>query len=90
MCWVHRFEFLAFKSDVGHWRKTDKNLVGVSLRSIITNVVTQVSTRWVYRSLNSHVLKGLIRIVLLQVIILLYLLDSGEQTSKMILLTNGM
>lgn len=59
------FEFLAFKSDVGHWRKTDKNLVGVSLRSIITNVVTQV-------------------------IILLYLLDSGEQTSKMILLTNGM
>jgi len=37
-----RFEFLAFKSDVGHWRKTDKNLVGVSLRSIITNVVTQV------------------------------------------------
>jgi hypothetical protein len=25
-----------------------------------------------------------------QVVILLYLLDSGEQTSKMILLTNGM
>jgi len=42
---VDRFEFLAFKSDVGHWRKTDKNLVGVSLRSIITNVVTQVRLR---------------------------------------------
>jgi hypothetical protein len=41
---MDRFEFLAFKSDVGHWRKTDKNLVGVSLRSIITNVVTQVSS----------------------------------------------
>lgn len=36
------FEFLAFSSDVKHWRKKDKDLVGVSLRSIITNVVIQV------------------------------------------------
>jgi hypothetical protein len=37
------FEFLAFSSDVQHWRKKDKDLVGVSLRTILTNVFVQVS-----------------------------------------------
>lgn len=34
------FELLAFKSDVGHWRKKKDN-VGVSVRSILSNVVMQ-------------------------------------------------
>jgi hypothetical protein len=34
------FELLAFKSDVGHWRKKKDN-VGVSFRTILFNVVTQ-------------------------------------------------
>lgn len=34
------FELLAFKSDVGHWRKKKDN-VGVSVRTILTNVVMQ-------------------------------------------------
>ncbi|KAG8218967.1 cleft lip and palate transmembrane protein 1-domain-containing protein [Butyriboletus roseoflavus] len=34
------FEMLAFKSDVSHWRQ-QKELVGVSLRTIITNVFVQ-------------------------------------------------
>jgi hypothetical protein len=56
------FEFLAFSSDVKHWRQKDKdgNLVGVSVRTIITNCVVQL-------------------------IILLYLHDSSEETSWMIL-----
>jgi hypothetical protein len=62
---VHRFEFLAFSSDVSHWRKKDRDLVGVSLRSIVTNVVVQL-------------------------IILLYLHDSAEETSFMILASQGM
>jgi hypothetical protein len=50
------FEFLAFTSDVSHWRKKDKDLVGVSLRTILTNCVVQLiimlylqdsSTEWV-------------------------------------------
>jgi hypothetical protein len=36
------FEFLAFSSDVQHWRKKDKSLVGVSLRTILTNCFVQV------------------------------------------------
>ncbi|KAJ9125361.1 hypothetical protein QFC22_000321 [Naganishia vaughanmartiniae] len=59
------FEFLAFSSDVSHWRKKDRDLVGVSLRSIVTNVVVQL-------------------------IILLYLHDSAEETSFMILASQGM
>ncbi|EJD01145.1 cleft lip and palate transmembrane 1 [Fomitiporia mediterranea MF3/22] len=35
------FEMLAFKSDVSHWRKR-KELVGVSVRTIITNVFVQL------------------------------------------------
>jgi hypothetical protein len=35
------FEMLAFKSDVSHWRHK-KEMVGVSLRTIITNVVVQI------------------------------------------------
>lgn len=35
------FELLAFKSDVGHWRKKKDN-VGVSVRTILTNVVMQL------------------------------------------------
>jgi hypothetical protein len=35
------FEMLAFSSDVSHWRKKDE-LVGVSLRTIITNVFVQL------------------------------------------------
>ncbi|EKM59833.1 uncharacterized protein PHACADRAFT_250566 [Phanerochaete carnosa HHB-10118-sp] len=35
------FEFLAFSSDVAHWRKK-KELVGVSVRKIATNVVVQI------------------------------------------------
>ena len=35
------FEFLAFKNDVSHWR-TQKSQVGVSLRTIVTNVVVQL------------------------------------------------
>ena len=34
------FELLAFKSDVGHWRKKKDN-VGVSVRTILTNVFMQ-------------------------------------------------
>ncbi|BEJ13292.1 hypothetical protein CspHIS471_0304660 [Cutaneotrichosporon sp. HIS471] len=60
------FEFLAFSSDVAHWRKKGKesNLVGVSLRTILTNVFVQL-------------------------VILLYLHDSSEETSLMILFTQG-
>jgi len=58
------FEFLAFSSDIGHWRKKDKDLVGVSLRTILTNVFVQL-------------------------VILLYLHDSSEQTSFMILFGQG-
>ncbi|KAI0346771.1 cleft lip and palate associated transmembrane protein [Trametopsis cervina] len=35
------FEFLAFSSDVSHWRKKEE-LVGVSVRTIVTNVVVQL------------------------------------------------
>ncbi|PIL36949.1 hypothetical protein GSI_00641 [Ganoderma sinense ZZ0214-1] len=35
------FEFLAFSSDVSHWRQKQE-LVGVSVRSIVTNVVVQL------------------------------------------------
>ncbi|KAK0526437.1 hypothetical protein OC835_005283 [Tilletia horrida] len=35
------FELLAFSSDIGDWRKRD-NLAGISLGSIMTNVVTQI------------------------------------------------
>lgn len=34
------FEILAFKSDVTHWRQ-QKELVGVSVRTIVTNVIVQ-------------------------------------------------
>jgi hypothetical protein len=39
------FEFLAFSSDVSHWRKKDKDqdMTGISLRTIISNCVVQVS-----------------------------------------------
>jgi hypothetical protein len=61
------FEFLAFSSDVSHWRKKDKNqdLVGVSLNTILTNCFVQL-------------------------VILLYLQDSSEETSFMILFGQGM
>lgn len=59
------FEMLAFKSDVSHWRKKDKDLVGVSLNTILTNCFVQL-------------------------VILLYLQDSSEETSMMILFTQGM
>ena len=59
------FEFLAFSSDVMHWRKKDKDLVGVSLNTILTNCVVQL-------------------------VILLYLQDSSEETSFMILFGQGM
>ena len=59
------FEFLAFSSDIGHWRKKDKDLVGVSLNTILTNCFVQL-------------------------VILLYLQDSSEETSFMILFTQGM
>ena len=59
------FEFLAFSSDVSHWRKKDKDLVGVSLNTILTNCFVQL-------------------------IILLYLHDSSEETSFMILFGQGM
>lgn len=59
------FEFLAFSSDVSHWRKKDRDLVGVSLRTILTNCFVQL-------------------------VILLYLQDSSEETSFMILAGQGM
>lgn len=59
------FEFLAFSSDVSHWRKKDKDLVGVSLNTIVTNCIVQL-------------------------VILLYLHDSSEETSFMILFGQGM
>ncbi|WVN90496.1 uncharacterized protein L203_105732 [Cryptococcus depauperatus CBS 7841] len=58
------FEFLAFSSDVSHWRKKDKDLVGVSLNTILTNCFVQL-------------------------VILLYLHDSSEETSFMILAGQG-
>lgn len=57
------FEFLAFKSDISHW-KNKKDTVGVSVRSIVANVV-------------------------MQTIIFLYLVDNNDDTSYMILLTQG-
>lgn len=57
------FEMLAFTSDVSHWRNK-KELVGVSVRTILTNVFTQG-------------------------VILLYLIDSSEETNAMILLSSG-
>lgn len=59
------FEFLAFSSDVSHWRKKDRDLVGVSLNTILTNCFVQL-------------------------VILLYLHDSSEETSFMILFGQGM
>lgn len=59
------FEFLAFSSDVSHWRKKDRDLVGVSLNTILTNCFVQL-------------------------VILLYLQDSSEETSFMILFGQGM
>ncbi|CAE6462956.1 unnamed protein product [Rhizoctonia solani] len=35
------FEILAFKNDISHWR-TKKEMVGVSVRTIVTNVVVQL------------------------------------------------
>ncbi|SCV72252.1 BQ2448_4946 [Microbotryum intermedium] len=58
------FEFLAFTSDVKHWR-SKKDLVGASVNTIITNVVVQL-------------------------IIVLYLMDHNEDTSNVILLTQGL
>ncbi|AAW45128.1 hypothetical protein CNBL2630 [Cryptococcus deneoformans B-3501A] len=58
------FEFLAFSSDVSHWRKKDRDLVGVSLNTILTNCFVQL-------------------------VILLYLHDSSEETSFMILFGQG-
>ncbi|GAA5894042.1 uncharacterized protein JCM6883_003705 [Sporobolomyces salmoneus] len=58
------FEFLAFSSDVKHWRGK-KEMVGVSVRTILVNVFTQI-------------------------VVFLFLLDSSEETSWMILLSSGM
>ncbi|KAK0553034.1 hypothetical protein OC846_002650 [Tilletia horrida] len=58
------FEMLAFSSDIGDWRKK-QDLSGISIGSILTNVITQV-------------------------IILLYLVDSSEETSYVIILGQGM
>ncbi|KAK9462728.1 cleft lip and palate transmembrane protein 1-domain-containing protein [Lipomyces oligophaga] len=57
------FEFLAFKNDISHWRKKKDN-VGISVRTIIANVV-------------------------MQAIIFLYLFDNNENTSWMILFSQG-
>lgn len=57
------FEFLAFTSDISHWRNK-KEMTGVSVRTILTNCATQL-------------------------IILLYLIDSSEETSTMILASQG-
>lgn len=37
------FEFLAFKNDVSHW-KNRKDQTGVSLRTIVTNIIVQLIT----------------------------------------------
>ncbi|GAA5962364.1 hypothetical protein JCM3765_002956 [Sporobolomyces pararoseus] len=58
------FEFLAFSSDVKHW-KNKKEMVGVSVRTILANIFTQI-------------------------VVFLYLLDSSEETSWMILFSSGM
>ncbi|GAA6059022.1 hypothetical protein JCM10212_001247 [Sporobolomyces blumeae] len=58
------FEFLAFTSDVKHWRNK-KELTGVSVRTILVNVFTQL-------------------------VVLLYLLDSSDETSWMIILSSGL
>lgn len=76
------FEFLAFSSDVQHWRKKDKDLVGVSLRTILTNVFVQVSA--------TRVEKDLLADATLQLVIMLYLQDSSEETSFMVLAGQGM
>ncbi|TIB16309.1 hypothetical protein E3P89_00302 [Wallemia ichthyophaga] len=36
------FEFLAFKSDVSHWRDENHDMVGVSLNSILANIAVQL------------------------------------------------
>ncbi|KAI5481900.1 Cleft lip and palate associated transmembrane protein [Pseudohyphozyma bogoriensis] len=58
------FEMLAFTSDISHWRKK-KELVGVSVRTILTNCFVQL-------------------------VVLLYLIDNNENTSWMILFSQGM
>lgn len=58
------FEFLAFTSDISHFRKKKDN-VGISVRSILGNVF-------------------------MQAVIFLYLLDNNENTSWMILFSQGM
>lgn len=60
---LYSFEFLAFTSDVSHWRNK-KELVGVSIRTILTNVFTQA-------------------------VILLYLIDSSEETNATILFSSA-
>ncbi|TCD70434.1 hypothetical protein EIP91_003515 [Steccherinum ochraceum] len=67
------FEFLAFSSDVAHWRKKQE-LVGVSVRSVVPR-----------SSLRHHIVTN----VVVQLIILLYLIDNNEQTSWMILFGSG-
>ncbi|KAK9368117.1 cleft lip and palate transmembrane protein 1-domain-containing protein [Lipomyces kononenkoae] len=57
------FEMLAFKNDISHW-KNKKDNVGVSVRTIIANVV-------------------------MQTIIFLYLMDNNENTSWMVMFTQG-
>lgn len=48
---LYRFEFLAFTSDVKHFR-TKKDMVGVSVRTILANVFTQLVVRESYPSLS--------------------------------------
>ncbi|KAK9324097.1 cleft lip and palate transmembrane protein 1-domain-containing protein [Lipomyces orientalis] len=57
------FEMLAFKNDISHW-KNKKDNIGVSVRTIIANVV-------------------------MQTIIFLYLMDNNENTSWMVMFTQG-
>ncbi|KAK9317139.1 cleft lip and palate transmembrane protein 1-domain-containing protein [Lipomyces starkeyi] len=57
------FEMLAFKNDISHW-KNKKDNIGVSVRTIVANVV-------------------------MQTIIFLYLMDNNENTSWMVMFTQG-
>ena len=76
LCTLHRFEMLAFKNDVSHW-KQKKEMVGVSLRTVRTPSVFGYFLVFGAQSIQ------IVLNVFVQIIILLYLIDNNEQTSYM-------
>ncbi|KAI0751554.1 cleft lip and palate transmembrane 1 [Daedaleopsis nitida] len=76
------FEFLAFSSDVSHWRHKQE-LVGVS------NCSSTPHNQPIQIFADPTPLSKIVTNVVVQIIILLYLIDNNEQTSWMILMGSG-